>query len=79
VLAYLNDHPDEVFSATDCGELAEALGIKLSTAQQTLWSLARDGLAAKAKLARGVWYGSPAAIRALISTCRAAGIDAEPL
>jgi hypothetical protein len=78
VLAHLSARPDEVFAAKG-DEVAKALGAKASTVSQALWSLARDGFAAKARMKSGVWYGSHAAIEALAAACEAQGLFCEPL
>ena len=67
VLAYLNGHPDEVFRITLSQEVAAALGVPQKTVEGALLSLARQGLIARARLDREVWYGSHAAIEELTS------------
>ena len=67
VLEYLNEHPDEVFRITLSSEVAAALGVPKKTVEDALWSLARQGLIARARLDREVWYGSHAAIEELTS------------
>jgi DNA-binding transcriptional ArsR family regulator len=67
VLEYLNEHPDEVFRVTLSHEVAAALGVPKKTVEDALRSLARQGLIARARLDREVWYGSHVAIEELTS------------
>ena len=67
VLEFLNDRPDEVFRLRDSRHVADTMGVPRRTAEHAFWSLAHDGLIAKARLGRQVWYGSHAAIEALTS------------
>ena len=67
VLEYLNEHPDEVFRIRQSDEVAAALDVPKRTVEHALWSLAREGLIARARLDREVWYGSHAAIEELTS------------
>ena len=66
-LEYLESHPDEVFRIRQCSEIAEALGAPQRTVEHSLWSLQRDSLIGKARLDGIIWYGSRAAIDALLS------------
>ena len=67
VLAYLEEHPDEVFRMRQCEQIAGVLGAPKRTVEHALWSLHRDGQIAKARLGREIWYGSHGAIDSLIS------------
>ena len=67
VLEYLNERPDEVFRMRDSKKVAEVLDVPPRTAEHCFWSLAHDGLIAKARFDGRVWYGSHAAIEALTS------------
>ena len=77
ILGYVNEHPDEVFRANS-GEIAGALGIPQSTVSHALWTLDQNGLIRKARLQRGVWYGSHAAMNALVAAFKAEGVKVVP-
>ena len=66
-LEYLESRTDEVFRIRQCSQIAEALGAPQRTVEHALWSLQRDGLISKARLDGVIWYGSRAAIDALLS------------
>ncbi len=72
VLRYLDRHDDQVFRMRQCDEIAEALGAPKRTVENVIWSLHHDGLIARARLGKEVWYGCDAAIEQLISTNPAA-------
>ena len=65
-LEYLESHADEVFRIRQCSQIADALGAPQRTVEHALWSLQRDGLISKARLDGVIWYGSHAAIDALL-------------
>ena len=67
VLEFLTAHPDEVFRIRQSEEVAESLGVPKRTVEHALWWPAREGLIARARLGREVWYGSHAAIEELTS------------
>ena len=67
VLAYLEEHPDEVFRMRQCEEIANVLAAPKRTVEHALWSLHRDGRIAKARLGKEIWYGAHGAIDNLIS------------
>ena len=66
-LEYLESRTDEVFRIRQCSQIAEALGAPQRTVEHALWSLQRDVLISKARLDGVIWYGSRAAIDALLS------------
>lgn len=67
VLTYLEEHDDEVFRMRRCDEIADALSAPKRSVEHALWSLQGRGLISKVSLDGEVWYGSHAAIDALIS------------
>jgi hypothetical protein len=64
VLAYLDAHPDEVFSYRD-EKLAAELGAKPSGIGFSLWTLRKAGLIDKETVAGKVYFGSSEAMRRL--------------
>jgi len=64
VLAYLEQHPDEVFTYRDQA-LAKEVGAKPSAVAWTLWWLHRQGLIARAEVDARVYFGTRGAIAAL--------------
>ena len=66
VLAYLQSHPEEVFSYRD-SDLAREIGAKPSALGFTLWSLHQKGLIEKEAIDGKVYFGAPSAMQQLRS------------
>ncbi len=67
VLAYLEEHPEEIFRIRRSDTIANALAVPKRTVEHALWSLHRDGDISRARLGKETWYGAHAAIDSLIS------------
>jgi hypothetical protein len=67
VLAYLQEHPEEIFRIRRSDTIADALAVPKRTVEHVLWSLHRDGEIGRARLGKETWYGAHAAIELLIS------------
>ena len=67
VLAYLEEHPEEIFRIRRSDTIAEALAVPKRTVEHVLWSLHRDGEIGRARLGKETWFGAHAAIDSLIS------------
>jgi hypothetical protein len=63
-LAFLEEHPDEVFAYRD-QKLIEAMGCKASAMGFTLWALHKAGLIEKETVAGKAYFGSREAIASL--------------
>ena len=67
VLAYLEEHPDEIFRIRRSDTIADALAVPKRTVEHALWSLHRDGDISRARLGNETWYGAHTAIDSVIS------------
>ena len=68
VLAYLQNHNDEVFQYKDLNELAKSIKHNsLRGIASSLWTLSSKGMISKARIGRKIYYGSKEAIDYLLT------------